>query len=230
MNDPHRLGILLARPGRPDPDAAPLPGTQPLDLPGARPGSVLFIPAGLRPRRPLPLLLMLHGAGGLGEDMLAAIRRQAGQAGVAVLAPTSTGVSWDVIHGQYGPDVANIDQALRQAFAALPVDPGRIGIGGFSDGASYALSLGLTNGALFSDILAFSPGFQVSTRNEDAPRIFIAHGVADPVLPVDRCSRRLVPRLQQVGYDLDYHEFDGGHEIPPDMLEFAFLRFLARGV
>jgi predicted esterase len=39
------------------------------------------------------------------------------------------------------------------------VDRSAICCSGFSDGASYALSLGLSNGDLFSHILAFSPGF-----------------------------------------------------------------------
>jgi poly(3-hydroxybutyrate) depolymerase len=39
------------------------------------------------------------------------------------------------------------------------VDPQRICVSGFSDGASYALSLGLANGDLFTHVAAFSPGF-----------------------------------------------------------------------
>jgi phospholipase/carboxylesterase len=34
-----------------------------------------------------------------------------------------------------------------------------VALGGFSDGASYALSLDLTNGDLFASLIAFSPGF-----------------------------------------------------------------------
>jgi predicted esterase len=52
-----------------------------------------------------------------------------------------------------------LDQALQHVFETYSIDPGRVGLGGFSDGASYALSLGVANGDLFSHIIAFSPGF-----------------------------------------------------------------------
>jgi predicted esterase len=31
-----------------------------------------------------------------------------------------------------------------------------------------------------------------------------------------------VPALQRAGYDVLYHEFDGGHTVPPDIAEEAF--------
>lgn len=49
------------------------------------------------------------------------------------------------------------------------------------------------------------------------PAIFISHGTDDAVLPVDPCSRTLVPRLQRAGYDVRYREFDGGHVVPPEI-------------
>jgi phospholipase/carboxylesterase len=147
--------------------------------------------------------------------------------GYLVLAPESRGRTWDVILGGYGADVAFIDQALARIFEQHPVDPERIAVAGFSDGASYALSIGIINGALFSDILAFSPGFMAPTHQADSPRIFISHGVHDGVLPIDACSRRLAPKLRQAGYDLDYREFDGGHEVPPEMVTAAMARFLS---
>jgi phospholipase/carboxylesterase len=116
--------------------------------------------------------------------------------------PESRGQSWDVIRGGFGPDVAFLDAALRRAFDALPVDPARIAIGGFSDGASYALTLGLANGDLFARILAFSPGFAAPPGTIGRPSVFISHGRSDEVLPIGPCSRRLVPRLRAAGYDL----------------------------
>jgi predicted esterase len=34
------------------------------------------------------------------------------------------------------------------------------------------------------------------------------------VLPIDSCSRRIVPQLESWGYDVSYHEFAGGHTVP----------------
>lgn len=52
-----------------------------------------------------------------------------------------------------------MDKALQSVFERYTINPQQCSIGGFSDGASYALSIGTTNGELFSHIVAFSPGF-----------------------------------------------------------------------
>jgi len=126
-----------------------------------------------------------------------------------------------VIVGGYGPDAAAIDGLLAAAFARVRVDPARLALGGFSDGASYALSLGLANGDLFTHLLAFSPGFLAPGDRHGRPAIFVSHGTEDPVLPIDRCSRRLVPALRRAGYAVDYREFAGGHAVPPPIAEAA---------
>lgn len=81
------------------------------------------------------------------------------QTGMILLSPQSQSSSWDVIRGGYGPDVQIMDKALKSVFERYTIDPQKCSIGGFSDGASYALSVGTTNGDLFSHIVAFSPGF-----------------------------------------------------------------------
>jgi phospholipase/carboxylesterase len=70
-------------------------------------------------------------------------------------------------------------------------------------------------------VLAFSPGFEASPDQRGRPRIFVAHGTGDRVLPIDRTSRRLVPRLEAWGYDVKYEEFDGPHTVPADVQEGA---------
>jgi len=47
------------------------------------------------------------------------------------------------------------------------------------------------------------------------PPVFISHGTADQVLPIDECSRRIVPQLKKEGYRVTYREFEGKHELPP---------------
>jgi phospholipase/carboxylesterase len=142
------------------------------------------------------------------------------------VAPDSRAASWDVLRGGYGPDVAFIDRALDQTFRRYAVDPTRLAIEGFSDGASCALSLGIMNGALFSHILAFSPGFAAPNRREARPRIFVSHGTGDTMLPIDLCSRMLVPMLRDAGYNVSYHEFDGPHAVPPEILGLALAWFM----
>jgi len=218
-------GVLKARPERIAGPGAAKPGRQPLGLDGRRDGAIL-VPDGLDPAKPAPLIVALHGAGGIASHIVDLVAPQAQQHGIIVLAPESRGQTWDVIRGGYGPDVAFIDRALATVFGIHPIDHARIAVAGFSDGASYALSLGVINGELFDHILAFSPGFMVPTKTADTPRIFVSHGTRDEVLPIDPCSRRIVPALRRAGYDVDYHEFDGGHVVPPGMVERAVARFL----
>lgn len=132
-----------------------------------------------------------------------------------LLAPQSQAVTWDMIAGGWGPDMQFIGRAMAHVAAHIRIDPARVVVGGFSDGASYALSLGLANGSLFRAILAFSPGFVAPPRTEGRPGIYVSHGTEDRVLPIERCSRHLVPWLRAAGYDVRYREFTGGHIVPP---------------
>ena len=129
--------------------------------------------------------------------------------------------------GAFGPDVAFINQALGWTFERYAVDAESVAVAGFSDGASYALSLGLANGDLFGQVMAFSPGFIAPAPTQGHPRLFISHGTADTVLPIDQCSRRIVPRLQRADYDVTYQEFDGPHTVPPEIAQLATAWFLA---
>ena len=167
------------------------------------------------------LVIVLHGAGGRAEDALRLLHPYADDHGLMVLAPQSVGRTWDMIVSGYGPDVARIQGALSQVLAAHRVAVPSLAIAGFSDGASYALSLGLINGDVFDAVLAFSPGFAAPTGDADHPAFFVSHGRSDRVLPIDRCSRRLVPALRRAGHRVDYREFDGGHEVPAPIVADA---------
>jgi predicted esterase len=211
-------GRLAVRPGQPR-TAGPH-GLHPLGLEGRRDG-LLYVPESYRADRPAPLVLMLHGAGGSSQGGMAPFRELADSAGVLLLAPDSRGPTWDVILGGFGPDVAFVDRALAQTFDRYAVDPVRIAAEGFSDGATYALSIGLTNGDLFTHVIGFSPGYMAPAGQQGTPRLFLSHGTRDQILSIDACSRRLVPRLRKAGYDLVYREFEGPHTVPPEIAREA---------
>jgi len=216
-------GRLLARPisGQ---NAAPT-GLRALELGGKRDG-FLYVPAGYQPDHPTPMALVLHGAGGNARRGLSLLQSFADRAGLILLAPDSRQQTWDVIVDRYGPDVSFIDRALEMTFSRYAVDPAHVAVGGFSDGASYALSLGLTNGVLFTHVIAFSPGFLAPARQEGLPRLFISHGTQDQVLPIQQCSRRIVPLVERAGYEVRYREFDGPHTVPPAIAREAVDWFL----
>jgi phospholipase/carboxylesterase len=216
-------GRLSSRPRSPDaqePRPAPHGGPAPLGL-GDRRDGVLYVPRTYRPAVAAPLSVKLHGAGGDAAGGLRPFLPLAEASGALLLGIDARGPTWDVIRGGFGPDITFLDQALDRVFERFSVDPSRVSIEGFSDGASYALSVGLTNGDLFSRIVAFSPGFMAPGERRGRPGIFVSHGVRDDVLPINRCSRRIVPRLRGDGYTVDYREFFGGHTVPDNIARDA---------
>jgi phospholipase/carboxylesterase len=74
--------------------------------------------------------------------------------------------------------------------------------------------------------VAFSPGLATAFDRHGRPKIWISHGRSDPVLPIDRTSRRIVPALEEAGYEVIYREFDGVHTVPTEMAREA-IRWLS---
>ncbi|WP_432380573.1 alpha/beta hydrolase [Duganella sp. P38] len=171
----------------------------------------------------LHLLLLLHGAAGQhgGGDHIALAHAM--RHGALLLMPEALSSSWDLLRGGFGPDLAFLDRALLWVMQRYDVDEHAMAIAGFSDGASYALSVGLMNGTLFSDILAFSPGFMAPLRREGQPRVFVAHGKDDPVLSVRR-GHDIAQQLARQGYAVRYEEFDGAHIVAPPVARAALQR------
>ena len=212
---------LKARPA--PPTSAVPPGEHPLGSRGNRDG-VLYVPKGHDSKIAAPLAVMLHGAGNSSKGMTFTFAL-ADEFGVIILAPDSRQLTWDVVRGTWGADVEFIDGALTQTFKQCAVDPSRIAVGGFSDGASYALSLGMANGDLFTHVMAFSPGFIAAAPPVSRPKIFISHGRQDRILLIDATSRLIVPQLTALGYDVNYQEFDGPHAVPLPIAHDAFQWF-----
>jgi phospholipase/carboxylesterase len=205
---------LTARPQTPSLTTAPgsylITESRPLD------GS-LIVPSSYTPGTPMPLIVGLHGAGGLASGQVSLLGGLAEQYGFLLLAVGARGITWDVFSSKYSYDITFIDGALKWVFQRCNVDASRVAIEGFSDGASYALGLAVTNGDLFPKAICFSPGYLPAA---DSPlvgkaKFFDSHGTADTVLRIDAASRPIVDGLRKNGYEVTYQEFTGGHEVPP---------------
>lgn len=217
-------GRLTARHQPPSLDAGP--GEHVLDDNGGR-RALLYIPPSYDAATPAPLMLMLHGARGDGDRTLEQQRAVAAAHGVIVLSPSTRSGTWDAIRGDFAHDLAKLDELLMESFRRCNVDPARIASAGFSDGASYALSIGLMNGALFTHIIAHSPGFIISRERSGRPKVYISHGRQDDVLPFDRCGARIAAQLEQEGYAPRFDVFDGGHTASPELRSAALEWFKA---
>jgi predicted esterase len=212
---------------RPQVSAGSAPaGLRPLGLRTDR-DALLYVPASSEKHEKAPLIVSLHGATRGPERGIDLLKTLSDEHGFLLLAPGSAGHTWDIIEdGGYGADIGFIDKSLARVFEMRTIDPVRIAMAGFSDGASYSLSVGLANGDLFTSVFGFSPGFVVPGEHAGKPPVFISHGTIDPVLPIDECSRRIVPELKRQGYQVTYREFEGKHALPPDVAQEAMRWFL----
>ncbi len=198
-----------------------------------------YLPKGMD-GKPRPLLVSLYGAGGQASVVLDAYREFADREGFILMIPTSTSGTWDMIEDlksrigiemnvtpRYGKDLKAIDTALADLFTKVAVDPKRIGIVGFSDGATYALSVGTANPQLFSTVIAFSPGPAFPTKFDPNQKVFISHGENDDILPYSN-TRGIVSKLRVKKMSVEFEKFSGKHEVPRDIREKALALFMGK--
>jgi predicted esterase len=197
---------------------------------------------------PAPVLVLLTGTGGRGDAMVRSFTEAADRDGIVLLAITPRRENWDSVENffdtyergsaagrtvwprpQFGDDAHRLDLALADLFTRVPVAPNRIGILGFSHGASYALTLGTANSRLFSAIMALSPGILVlPAAPAGGQRVYVAHGSRDSVQPFRRTRESFVPRLVALGFQVTFRPFDDGHVLPSAVVAEA-LRFFLTG-
>ncbi|WP_162806597.1 alpha/beta hydrolase [Sphingosinicella terrae] len=194
--------------------------------------AIAYVPEGLRRDVPAPLLVLLHGHGGRPEDMLLSFRDEADRGGVLLLAPRSQAATWDVVlhtaaaarggsarrRAAIPADAPRVLAAIEALAGWTPVDRRRIGLAGFSDGASYALWLGTREPERFGRLLLFSPGMALLPRRlASEQRLFLTHGRRDRILPFS-ISAGLAAQLRQRGLEPDFRPFDGDHALIGDMV------------
>ena len=69
-------------------------------------------------------------------------------------------------------------------------------------------------------------GVPLQACSPATPVVFVSYGARDRVLLTDRCSHRIVPRLQREGYEVRYREFDGPHTVPRPVAREALEWFM----
>jgi phospholipase/carboxylesterase len=227
MFNPSLLGRLQFRltPGAALTDAPLPPGRNYLGIAAER-DAVLYVPASLDVSRPVPLMVMFHGAGGFPEKILPYLENLADTHGFLILAPHSLLPTWDLVIAGNGPDLERLDTALAKVALMYAINPEHLAFAGFSDGGSYALSIGVTNGDVASHVIVFSGGFMSVFMQEGTPKIFIAHGLQDEQVPIESSARKHVAKLEAAGYEVRAVEFNDRHVLLRPIAALAVAFFL----
>ena len=114
-----------------------------------------------------------------------------------------------------------LDHFLADLPERIGVQPGRIVLGGFSQGGTVSMAYALSRPGKVAGVLNFS-GFLArhvevpfSALSPTTAPIFWGHGFRDPNIPHVLADRGRA-RLLQAGVPLDAHDYDIGHWIAPE--------------
>lgn len=180
-----------------------------------------------------PVLVLLHGRGSNEED-LAGLRRFLPDGTILVTprapfagAPWGYGPGWAWYRFLSGtvPEPESFEagqQALAEFLAALPaslpVAPGPLVLGGFSQGGTSALAHALRHpGEVplvlnLSGFLASHPTVAATPDTVRGTAIFWGHGTQDPAIPSAHAETGRTA-LRAAGADLTAHDYPAGHTI-----------------
>ena len=135
--------------------------------------------------------------------------------------------AWYDVTGDGRQDAAGVRSSQARVEALIARERARgvaaraIVLAGFSQGGAIALQTGLRHGERLAGVMALSTYVPLAGRlaKEAAPAnrgtpIFMAHGTADPMIPIARAqaSREL---LQQLAYKIEWSEYRMEHSVCP---------------
>lgn len=223
------------------------PSTAPSQPIATAPAELVHVQRAAQGEGPAPLLVLLHGYGSNERDLFAlADRIPAAWMVVSVRGPLTLGPgshAWYPVSRQ--GDRIVIDPAVeaesRAAVVALiarlvkqgTVDARRVVVAGFSQGASLAENIALTNPDRVAGFGVFSGRYvqeiapAVAARPALAHlRAFLSHGTGDHLLPAELAAANRA-QLQALGIPVTYAEDSTAHTISPAQLD-AFVVWLKR--
>ncbi|HXO42705.1 MAG TPA: hypothetical protein VN999_14730 [Thermoanaerobaculia bacterium] len=154
-------------------------GWQQVSMPAVGSYFELYVPPAWDGMTALPLVVFLHGAGGMPEEYLSNLGPAAVGAGCLVAAPKSS--------SEMGWGLGNDDQIIAAtsvtAASMVPVDPARVSIAGHSAGGAEAYLVAYGTVSRYSAVFTLSsPFYPVSAVADPAYKapIHMYYGTEDP--------------------------------------------------
>jgi phospholipase/carboxylesterase len=198
-------------------------------------------------------VILLHGFGAPGDDLVAlAPYLRVPTRFVFPAAPTELGGLYGDSRAWWPLDMARLEASMRSGkrdttdvppelagvraqlatLVAHYAKTSRVVLGGFSQGAMLSLDVALHGDGMLAGVVLLSG--TLIAENEWTPLmpklastpIFMSHGRRDPLLPF-AIAETLRDKLVKAGASVDWHPFDGAHEIPPSVLD-GLAAFLAQ--
>jgi phospholipase/carboxylesterase len=191
-------------------------------------------------------VVVLHGWGAPGDDLvpLAEAMRHPGVRFFVPAGPLPEmggGRAWWHLDPSTRPPHAATDQVAQgfrpssavvaaraavQGLIATIVDrhaPTSVALVGFSQGAMLSIDVALAGAPGVDRVVAMSGVLladsvpSLAAARATRPRFLLSHGRQDPVVPF-ASGERAKELLGKHGFDVAWRPFDGGHEIPPQVL------------
>ncbi len=201
--------------------------------------AILLTPDEIDPDRRYPLFTVLHGAGRQDEMLAKAYRDEPAKRNAFFLIPRSVMPTWDLIASGERFDLDFLEYAYDLIYRRYPIDPLQQVLIGYSDGASYGLSVGLCNSTMFSAVMVWAAGFVVLDPPtselfregvpEPRPRIYLEYGTHDELFDFETVALRMRDNLTESGFDVTFSVDEGGRHWPSGTFQAEALDWYFEG-
>ncbi len=181
--------------------------------------AMLLTPSRIDPDRRYPLITVFHGAGRQDEMLVKACRGEPDARDALFLVPRSIQPTWDLITGAGRPDLDFLEFAYDLIYRRYPIDERRQALVGYSDGASYALSIGLSNPRIVRAVMAWAAGFVAYdntfvTDDDPKPELLLEYGTHDELFSFEQVALPMRASLEAAGYRVEFRVDEGGRHWP----------------
>jgi phospholipase/carboxylesterase len=204
------------------------------------PHSIEFLPSLQSPESDAhyPTILALHGRGSNEEDLIGlAPHLPQGLLWISPRAPLLLGpgsYEWYRVRVIGKPEleqvfsaIESIDHFMEESLVTYPIDPQKLFLLGFSQGSLLSMCYTLAHPVPIAGVIAQS-GYvpngvelKIDEAGIKGKPFLLTHGDQDTLIPVD-WGRVCRDRLQELGADVEYHEFQMGHNVSMESLAVIY--------